>query len=180
MLQFANQFQCFYLSISDWHFYCGLSVNSLLLTPSKVTEVCRPDYCRQTIWICILVESIAGKNVSPSDKKLWRFSKNVLVAEKSQCKALSIGFHLEISSLLLMSAENTETLSFVSLKFCFLGFVHRHNELFFSYLWSFICKFLCSEEMRIRVDEEITPTHYNRFMAGFVCAEVCVFKVISL
>ena len=73
-----------------------------------------------------------GKNTSPSDKQLWQFSKNVLVAEKSQCKALLIGCHLEISLLLLMSAENTETLTFVSLKFCFLGFVHRHNELFYS------------------------------------------------
>ena len=89
----------------------------------------------------LLVEPIAGKNVSPSDKRLWRFSKNVLVAEKSQCKVLSIVRHLEISSLLLMSAENTETLTFVSLKLCFLDFVHRHNELFFSYLWSFVHKF---------------------------------------
>ena len=62
-------------------------------------------------FVSLLVEPIAGKNVSPSDKQLWRFLKNVLVAEKSQCKALSIGRHLEISSLLLMSAENTETLS---------------------------------------------------------------------
>ena len=65
------------------------------------------------------------------------FPKNVLVKEMQLCKALSIGYHLEISSFLLMSAENTETLAFVSLMFCFLGFVHRHNELFFSYLWSF-------------------------------------------
>ena len=65
-------------------------------------------------FVSLLVEPIAGKNVSPSDKKLWRFLKNVLVAEKSSCKALSIGRHLEISSLLLMSAENTETLTFVS------------------------------------------------------------------
>ena len=70
-------------------------------------------------FVSLLIEPIAGKNVSPSDKQLWRFSKNVLVAEKSQCKALSIGCHLEISSLLLMSAENTETLTFVSLKLCF-------------------------------------------------------------
>ena len=67
-------------------------------------------------FVSLLVEPIAGKNVSSSDKQLWRFSKNVLVAEKSQCKALSIGRHLEMSSLLLMSAENTETLTFVSLK----------------------------------------------------------------
>ena len=92
-------------------------------------------------FVSLLVEPIAGKNVSPSNKQLWRFLKNVLVAEKSSCKALSIGRHLEISSLLLMSAENTETLTFVSLKLCFLGFVNRHNELFFSYLWSFVHKF---------------------------------------
>ena len=67
-------------------------------------------------FVSLLVEPIDGKNVSPSDKQLWQFSKNVLVAEKSQCKVLSIVRHLEISSLLLMSAENTETLSFVSLK----------------------------------------------------------------
>ena len=51
-----------------------------------------------------LLEPTAGKNVSLSDKNLWRFLKNLLVAEKSQCKALLIGRHLEISSLLLMSA----------------------------------------------------------------------------
>ena len=84
-------------------------------------------------FISLLVEPIAGKNMSPSDKQLWRFLKNVLVAEKSQCKVILIIGHLEISSLLQMSAENNETLTFVSLKLCFLGFVHRHNELFFSY-----------------------------------------------
>ena len=106
------------------------------------------------------------------------FPKNVLVAEKLQCIALSISRHLEISSLLLMSAENSEMLTFVSLKLCFLGFVHRHNELFFSYLWSFICKFISSDKIRIRVDEERTPTH--RFMAGSVYAEVYALKVASL
>ena len=40
-------------------------------------------------------------------------------------------------------------LTFVTLKFCFLGFVHRHNKLFFSYLWSFVCKFISSEEIQI-------------------------------
>ena len=69
-----------------------------------------------------------------------------------------------------MSAENSEMLAFVSLKLCFLGFVHHHNELFFSYLWSFIRKFISSDEIRIRADEERTPTHYNRFMAEFVYA----------
>ena len=49
-----------------------------------------------------------------------------------------------VSSLLLMSAENTEKLTLVSLKLCFLDFVHRHNELFFSYLWSFVHKFTSS------------------------------------
>ena len=95
-------------------------------------------------FVSLLFEPIARKNVSPSDKQLWRFLKNVLVAEKSQCKVLSIGRHLEMSSLLLMSAENNETLTFVSLKLCFLGFVNRHNELFFSYLWSFVHKFTSS------------------------------------
>ena len=56
-------------------------------------------------FVSFLVEPIAGKNVSPSDKKLWQFLKNFLAAEKSQCKAL-IGRHLEISSLCsVMSAE---------------------------------------------------------------------------
>ena len=94
-------------------------------------------------FVSLLFEPIAGKNVSSFDKKLWQFLKNVLVAEKSQCKALSISRYLEISSLLLMSAEN-ETLTFVSLKLCFLGFVCCHNELFFSYLWSFVHKFTIS------------------------------------
>ena len=62
-------------------------------------------------------------------------------------RSLFIVRHLEKSLLLLMSAENTETLTFVSLKLCFLGFVNRHNELFFSYLWSFIRKFISSEEI---------------------------------
>ena len=110
-------------------------------------------------FVSLLVEPIVGKNVSPSDKKLWRFLKNVLVAEKSSCKALSTGRHLEISSLLLMSAENTETLTFVSLKLCFLGYVYRHNELFFSYLWSFVHKFVSSSMNPIASDKKRTPTH---------------------
>ena len=85
------------------------------------------------------------------------FSKNFLVAEKLQCK---VSYHLEISSLLLMSAEDTETLTSVFLKLCFLGFVHHHNEFFFSYLWSFIHKFTSFEDIQIRADEEITPKHY--------------------
>ena len=62
-------------------------------------------------------------------------------------QSLFVVHHLEISSLLLMSAENIETLTFVFLKLCFLGFVHRHNELFFSYLWSVIREFVSSEEI---------------------------------
>ena len=58
--------------------------------------------------------------MSPSDKQLWQFLKNVLVAEKLQCKVLSIGHHLEISLLLLMSAENTEMLTFL-FKVSFIG-----------------------------------------------------------
>ena len=34
-------------------------------------------------FISLLVEPTAGKNVSLSDKQLWRFLKNVFVAEKS-------------------------------------------------------------------------------------------------
>ena len=65
---------------------------------------------------CFLLNPLLhGKNVSPSVKKLWRFLKNFLVAEKSLCKALLIGRHLEISSLLLMSAENIEKLTLVCL-----------------------------------------------------------------
>ena len=80
-------------------------------------------------FVWLLAEPIARKNMSPSDKKFWPFLKNVLGAEKSQCKALSIGRHLEIYSLLLMSAENTKILTSVSLKLCFLVFVHRSLQL---------------------------------------------------
>ena len=133
-------------------------------------------------FLSLLVEPIVGKNASPSDKNLWRFLKNVLVAEKLQCKVLSIGRHLEISLLLLMSAENIERLTFICLKFCFLGFVHRHNELFFSYLWSFIRKFISSEEIRIQADEERTPTHCL-FLTRVIISKVWLvyaFKVTSL
>ena len=75
---------------------------------------------------------------------LSKEKKNVSITEKSQCKVLSIGRHLEISSLLLMSAVNNKTLTSISLKLCFSGFVHHHNELFFSYLWSFVHKFTSS------------------------------------
>ena len=34
-------------------------------------------------FVSLLVEPIAGKNASPSDKQLWRFLKNISVAEKS-------------------------------------------------------------------------------------------------
>ena len=65
-------------------------------------------------FVSSLAEPIAGKNVNLSDKICGDFRKNVLVEEKSQCQALLIGHHLEISLLLLMSAENTEMLTFVS------------------------------------------------------------------
>ena len=107
-------------------------------------SVCLLPYNLGECFVSLFVEPIAGKNTSPSDKKLWQFLKKVSVAEKWWCKVLLIGRHLEISSLLLMSAENTETLTFVSLKLCFLGFVYPHNELFFNYLWSFVHKFTSS------------------------------------
>ena len=34
-------------------------------------------------FVSLLVEPIAGKTMSPSDKQLWRFLKNISVAEKS-------------------------------------------------------------------------------------------------
>ena len=34
-------------------------------------------------FVLVLFEPIAGKNVSPSDKQLWRYLKNFLVAKKS-------------------------------------------------------------------------------------------------
>ena len=82
-----------------------------------------------------------------------------------------------------MSTENTEALTFVSVKLCCLGFVHRHNELFFSYLRSFICKFASSEEIRILADEERTPTIFSidlrlgLFMLR--CRSMHLFKVKS-
>ena len=72
-------------------------------------------------FISLLVEPIAGKNVSSSDKQLWRFLNNFLVAEKSQCKALSIGCHLKIYFLLLMSAEKHRNDNFCIFEALFLG-----------------------------------------------------------
>ena len=43
----------------------------------------------------------------------------------------SLGHHLEISSLLLM-ATRKKKLTFVYLRLCFLGFVHRHDKFVFS------------------------------------------------
>ena len=65
-------------------------------------------------FVSLLVEPIVEKNVNPSDKKIVAIFGE-LFTEQSRCKALSIGRHLEISSLLLMSTENIETLTFVSL-----------------------------------------------------------------
>ena len=53
-------------------------------------------------FISLLVELMAGKNVSPSDRRLWRILKSIIVAEKWSCEDSSIGCHLETSSLLLM------------------------------------------------------------------------------
>ena len=75
-----------------------------------------------------------------------------------------------------MSVENTETLTFISLKLCFFVFVNRDNELFFSYLWSFVYKFTYSEEIRIQADEERMPTHCLIIKAGFVYAVVHAFQ----
>ena len=47
-------------------------------------------------FVSFLVEPIAGKNVSPSNKKIVAIWENFLVAEKSRCKALSTSRHLEI------------------------------------------------------------------------------------
>ena len=73
----------------------------------------------------------------------------------------------------------SEALSF------FLAFFHRHNELFFSYLWSFICKFTSSEEIRILADEERTPTSCSiiidlRLSMLFMLRCMRSFKVKSL
>ena len=121
-------------------------------------------------FILFFVEPIAGKNMSPSDKQLWRFLKNILVAEKSQCKALSIGCQLEIYSLLLMSAENNETLTFVSLKFFF----------FITSCSSAICRVLSINsqvQVQIRADEERSPTHCSimiELRLGLFMLSVCV------
>ena len=71
-------------------------------------------------FVLLLVETIAEKNMSLSDKQLWQFLKHSLVAEKSQCKALSIDRHLEISSLLLMSAEKNLNTNFCIFEALFL------------------------------------------------------------
>ena len=42
-------------------------------------------------------------------------------------------------------SKSNQTLPFVSSRLCFLGFVHRHNELFLIYLWSFDHKFTSYE-----------------------------------
>ena len=77
-----------------------------------------------------------------------------------------------------MSAENTETLTFVSLKVCFWGFVHCHNKLFFNYLWSLSINSQVLVLIRLRVDEERTPVHtlfnYDRFKAEFLFMLKCM------
>ena len=46
-----------------------------------------------------------------------------------------------------MSAGNTETQIFDSLKLCFVDFVYCHNKCLFGYLWSFVQKFASSQEI---------------------------------
>ena len=60
-------------------------------------------------FISPFVEHITGKNVIFSLKKTVANLKNFLVAEKAQ---LSIACHLEISLLLLMSAEKHRNANF--------------------------------------------------------------------
>ena len=113
--------------------------------------------------------------MSPSDKQLWKFLKKFLVAETSQCKALLIGCHLEISLLLLMSAKKHRNTNF-----CIF------EALFLVRCSSAICGVLSLNsqvQVRIRADEERTEAHtlfnYNRVKAGFVYAEVYAFKGTS-
>ena len=105
--------------------------------------------------------------------------ENVLGAEKSQCKSLvDRSTIFEISSLVLMSAENIETLTFVFLKLCFLGFVHRHNELFLQLSVEFLSiNSQVQVRIRLRVDKERnahTLLNYNRFKAEFLFMLRCL------
>ena len=82
-----------------------------------------------------------------------------------------------------MSAENTEKLTFVSLKLFFLGFVHRHNKLFFNYVWSLSINSQVQVRIRSPAEEERTPTRCSIIIdsrLSFVHAEVYAFKVTSL
>ena len=102
-----------------YYYSCYLSFFLLLLLLLLLFSFYHLCVCECT---CACVRACESTHVDDHSKLMCRFSKNILVAEKSQCKALLIGRHLEISLLLLMSAENIEMLTFVSLKLCFLGF----------------------------------------------------------
>ena len=118
-----------------------------------------------------------------SKRYVWIFEK-IPFCGVMAVQSLFVVCHLEISSLLLMTAKNIDMLTFVSLKLCFLGFVHHHNELFFSYLWSFIRKFISSEEIWNRADGKRTPTHFliiiDLRLGLFSYAEVYASKVTFL
>ena len=45
-------------------------------------------------------------------------------------------FNLLVKKISAKKKKNHQNANFCTFKLCFLGFAHRHNELFFSYLWS--------------------------------------------
>ena len=57
--------------------------SSIQLTPFGFVCVCVLPRNLGECFVLLLVEPITVKNASPSDKRLWRFLKNVSVAEKS-------------------------------------------------------------------------------------------------
>ena len=68
-------------------------------------------------YVLLLVEPISGKNVSPSDKQLWLFFEKRLskLQRNRSVKSYRSFAILKFLRFLLMSAENNETLTFVSL-----------------------------------------------------------------
>ena len=65
---------CRYCSYGDCTIAIGLCVCvSVCVLPCNFGEY----------FVSLLFKPIAGKNMSPSDKQLWRFLKNFLLAEKS-------------------------------------------------------------------------------------------------
>ena len=74
-------------------------------------------------FVLLLVEPIAEKNASLSDKLLWQFLKNIFVSEKWSSNALSIGCYLEFFFAFADISIKHMMAYFLSLKLCFLGFV---------------------------------------------------------